>query len=170
MSGTVRNRNRWAWYQLHYDGVKNVRLRSEGFLNDLGWNDIYIGLVRDWCKKCKYYYGKNRKLLHRIFCSNISRMMSLFSKDFIFSSFSNFTPNGKVICGNFNRFKGCTLYECHFAHVCNHKVIKWQGMCPVASLSQPSGERQKHPTQSLPSCWVPKTISFPLTHLWTIGP
>ena len=99
-----------------------MRLRSEGFLNDLGRNDIYIGLARDWCKKCKYYYGKNRKLLHRIFCSNTSRMMSLFSKDFIFSSFSNFTPNGKVICGNFNRFKGCTLYECHFAHVCNHKV------------------------------------------------
>ena len=39
-------------------------------------------------------------------------------------------------------------------------------MCPVASLSQPSGERQKHPTQSLPSCWVPKTNSFPLARLY----
>lgn len=38
------------------------------------------------------------------------------------SSFASFTPDGKVICRNFNRIKGCTLFECHFAHVCNRKV------------------------------------------------
>lgn len=35
---------------LDYDRVQHVRLRSEGFLRELGLNDIYIGLVRDWCE------------------------------------------------------------------------------------------------------------------------
>ena len=37
------------------------------------------------------------------------------------SAFANFRADGRVICQNFNRFKGCTLYECHFAHVCNFR-------------------------------------------------
>ena len=38
------------------------------------------------------------------------------------SGFANFSADGRVICRNFNRAKGCTLYECHFAHVCNRQV------------------------------------------------
>ena len=36
--------------------------------------------------------------------------------------FANFSGDGRVICRNFNRPKGYTLYECHFAHVCNRKA------------------------------------------------
>ena len=38
------------------------------------------------------------------------------------SSSANFTPDGRVICRNYNRSKGCSLFDCNFAHVCNHKV------------------------------------------------
>lgn len=38
------------------------------------------------------------------------------------ASFANLTTDGKVICRNYNRVKGCTLYDCHFAHVCNRKI------------------------------------------------
>lgn len=38
------------------------------------------------------------------------------------SIFANFTQEGKVICRNFNRAKGCTLRDCSFAHACNRKV------------------------------------------------
>ena len=36
--------------------------------------------------------------------------------------FTNFTPEGKVICRNFNRTKGCNLRDFSFAHVCNRKI------------------------------------------------
>lgn len=35
---------------------------------------------------------------------------------------ANFSADGRVICRNFNRTKGCTLHECHFAHVCNRQI------------------------------------------------
>ena len=35
---------------------------------------------------------------------------------------ANFSPDGRVICRNFSRVKGCSLADCHFAHVCNHQV------------------------------------------------
>ena len=35
---------------------------------------------------------------------------------------ANFSPDGRVICRNFNRVKGCSLADCHFAHVCNRQV------------------------------------------------
>ena len=38
------------------------------------------------------------------------------------TTFANFSADGRVICRNFNRAKGCTLVECHFVHVCNRKV------------------------------------------------
>ena len=38
------------------------------------------------------------------------------------TTFANFSTDGRVICRNFNRAKGCTLVECHFAHTCNRKV------------------------------------------------
>lgn len=38
------------------------------------------------------------------------------------SIFANFTQEGKVICRNFNRAKGCNLRDCSFAHACNRKV------------------------------------------------
>ena len=38
------------------------------------------------------------------------------------STFANFSSDGRIICRNFNRPKGCTLYECNFTHVCNRKV------------------------------------------------
>ena len=34
----------------------------------------------------------------------------------------NLSADGRVICRNDNRAKGCTLFECNFAHMCNHKV------------------------------------------------
>ena len=53
------------------------------------------------------------------------------------SVFANYSSDGRVICRNFNRLKGCTLYECHFAHQCNRKV---------------NGKacRQSHPSHSHP--------------------
>ena len=38
------------------------------------------------------------------------------------SALANFSPDGRVICRNFNRVKGCSLADCHFAHVCNRQV------------------------------------------------
>ena len=38
------------------------------------------------------------------------------------SNFASFSPNGRVIFGNFNGVEGCTLYECNFVHLCNRKV------------------------------------------------
>ena len=35
---------------------------------------------------------------------------------------ANFSPDGRVICRNFSRVKGCSLADCHFAHVCNRQV------------------------------------------------
>ena len=37
-------------------------------------------------------------------------------------TFANVTTEGKVICRNFNRARGCTLFECNFAHVCHRKI------------------------------------------------
>ena len=37
-------------------------------------------------------------------------------------TFANVTTEGKVIRRNFNRARGCTLFECNFAHVCNRKI------------------------------------------------
>ena len=37
-------------------------------------------------------------------------------------TFANVTTEGKVICRNFNRARGCTLFECNFAHVCNPRL------------------------------------------------
>ena len=39
------------------------------------------------------------------------------------TSFARYSGDGRTISIiNFNRPRGCTLYECHFAHVCNRKV------------------------------------------------
>ena len=38
------------------------------------------------------------------------------------SLFANYSQDARIICRNFNRVRGCTLYECNFAHICNRKV------------------------------------------------
>jgi len=38
------------------------------------------------------------------------------------STLANVTPEGRIIYRNFNRVKGCTLFDCNFAHVCSRKV------------------------------------------------
>ncbi|CAH3169303.1 unnamed protein product [Porites lobata] len=38
------------------------------------------------------------------------------------NAFASFTPDGRVICRNFNGPRGCTLPNCNFAHVCNRKI------------------------------------------------
>ena len=40
------------------------------------------------------------------------------------TAFASFMLDGRVIWRNFNRPKGCTLLNCNFAHVCNHKVAR----------------------------------------------
>ena len=50
------------------------------------------------------------------------------------SALANLSPDGRVICRNFNRVKGCSLADCHFAHVCNPSG-KWQSMRACAPLS-----------------------------------
>lgn len=44
------------------------------------------------------------------------------SNPFTRAAFANFTPEGRVICRNFNGPKGCSLQNCNFAHLCNRKV------------------------------------------------
>ena len=34
----------------------------------------------------------------------------------------NLTPEGKVLCRNYNRIKGCILRDCSFVHACNRKI------------------------------------------------
>ena len=34
----------------------------------------------------------------------------------------NLSADGRVICKNYNRAKGCTLFECNFAHMCNRNM------------------------------------------------
>ena len=38
------------------------------------------------------------------------------------TAFADYSPDDRNICRNFNRVRGCTLHECHFADVCNRKV------------------------------------------------
>ena len=56
-------------------------------------------------------------------------------------TFANVTTEGKVICRNFNKARGCTLFESNFAHVCNRK-IEGEGMRAKSPFPQsPSGQR-----------------------------
>ena len=41
-----------------WNRVQQMWLRSEGLLRELGFTDIYIRLVRDWCE---YNYYKKSK-------------------------------------------------------------------------------------------------------------
>ncbi len=67
------------------------------------------------------------------------------------SNFSKFSGDGKTICINFNWPKGCTLYECHFAHVCYRKVN--MKACELAhpSHSHPAGGRSSMQGQGGPT-------------------
>ena len=35
---------------------------------------------------------------------------------------ANYANDGRIICRNFNRQKGCTLHDCNISHVCNRKI------------------------------------------------
>ena len=57
------------------------------------------------------------------------------------NAFASFTPDGRVICRNFNGPRGCTLPNCNFAHVCNRKIAG-----KACAMSHP-GFSQGHPTR-----------------------
>ena len=82
------------------------------------------------------------------------------------SALANFSPDGRVICRNFNQVKGWSLADCHFAHVCNRQV---NGR--ACGLAHPShshfGVRGSVQAQgsSARSSWLP--LASPLnTDLW----
>ena len=58
---------------------------------------------------------------------------------------SQVSSDGRVICRNFNRLKGCTLYECHFAHQWNRKVNGKACGQSHPSHSHPGGGRGGSP-------------------------
>ena len=62
------------------------------------------------------------------------------------NAFASFTPDGRVICRNFNGPRGCTLPNCNFAHVCNRKIAgKACAMSPPGSLTKlPTLQARKH--------------------------
>ena len=82
------------------------------------------------------------------------------------SALANFSPDGRVICRNFNRVKGCSLADCHFAHVCNRQVNG--RACGLAHpLHSHPGIRGRVQGQGGPatSSWLP--LASPLnTDLW----
>lgn len=85
------------------------------------------------------------------------------------SPFANCTPEGKVICRNFNRVKGCNLLESSFAHVCNRKINGRACTQPHPSCNHqgsPKGS-SPHPSPPLGPQWQSYGLSSPLNiNLW----
>ena len=69
-----------------------------------------------------------RGVLAPTVCTHFLRADGNYNQAFIRQSlpgataFADYSPDDKNICRNFNRVRGCTLHECHFADVCNRKV------------------------------------------------
>ena len=84
------------------------------------------------------------------------------------SPFANCTPEGKVICRNFNRVKGCNLLESSFAHVCNRKINGRACTQPHPSCNHHGSRRVVPLTHPLPwvpndnpmACHLPSTLIF----------
>ena len=41
-------------------------------------------------------------------------------------NYATYTADGRVLCHMFNSTKGCSLFNCKFAHLCNLKVSNGQ--------------------------------------------
>ena len=83
------------------------------------------------------------------------------------TAFASFTPDGRVICRNFNRPKGCTLPNCNFAHVCNRKVAG-----KACAMSHPGfPQKVAEPPRAQTPHWLPlrKLSNSPLNrNLWLL--
>ena len=92
--------------------------------------------------------------------SCVSRKLSRYSSDELFGGERceifwrvalNFTPEGRIICRNVNRVKGCDLFYCNFAHVCSHKVNGKACAQSHPRYSHQGGPRSAVSTPSLPA-------------------
>ena len=60
------------------------------------------------------------------------------------TGFARNSGDGRNICLNFNRPRDCTLYECHFPHVCNRKVNGKACGQSYPSHTHPQGGKGSH--------------------------
>ena len=81
------------------------------------------------------------------------------------SALANFSPDGRVICRNLNRVKGCSLADSHFAHVCNRQVNGRACGLAHPSHSHPGVRGSVQGRGPATSSWLP--LASPLNNdLW----
>ena len=83
------------------------------------------------------------------------------------NAFASFTPDGRVICRNFNGLRGCTLPNCNFAHVCNRRIAG-----KACAMSHPGfSHKVVEPPSAQTPQWLPlhKLSNSPLNrHFWLL--
>ena len=91
-------------------------------------------------------------MLQPIFKANIANKPSPSYPPSARTAFASFTSEGRVICRNFNRQKGCTLPICNFTHVCNWKACGESMWVGAPGILPQIGWAPKHSNPLLTPC------------------